>query len=64
MTGLASRKGGVSLNFGGDVGLAEYVDMLIALAVREDVRLIIVVVTGDAGRFAGVCSTEGLWIGR
>lgn len=44
----------------GDVGLAEYVDILIALALREEVRLMIVVVTGDAGRFAGVCSAEGL----
>ncbi len=48
----------------GDVGLAEYVDMLIALAVRADVRLTIAAATGDAGRLDGVCSTEGLWIGR
>lgn len=54
-TGLASRKGIVSLGcLMGDVGLVEYVDMLIALALRDDVRLTMVVCTGDVDCFPGV----------
>ena len=38
--------------------------MLSAFALRDDVRLMMVVRTGDEGHSFGVCSAEGLWIGR
>lgn len=51
---------GLSEGFEVDVGLAEYVEMLIAFALRVDKRL----KTGEEGRFAGESRLEGLCMGR
>lgn len=59
-TGVRLREEVLSEGFESDVGLAEYVDMLIAFARRVDNRL----KTGEEGRFAGESRLGGLCIGR
>lgn len=53
------RERGLSKGLEVDVGLAEYVDMLTAFALRVDRRR----TTGEDGRFSGESWLGGLWIG-